>query len=254
MTFWEHLDELRGCLLRIVIAVFLCAIAAFLLKDSLFAVILAPKNSDFVTYRLMENVVGSLPAFQIEMINIELAQQFIIHIKMSLWAAAFVVSPYILFILFRFVSPALYNNERRLTIKAVTTGYLLFLSGVMLSYFVIFPLTFRFLGTYQVQADVPNVISLSSYISVFMMLLFMMGLLFELPIACWLLGRLGLLSAASMRKFRRHAIVAILILAAVITPTGDAFTLTVVALPIYLLYELSITVVARNERKEIDGV
>lgn len=246
MTFWDHLEELRGCLLRIVIAVLLCAVAAFALRDPLFDIVLAPKRDSFITYRLLERLVGTLPPFKVEMVNIELAQQFLIHVKVSLWAALLAVSPYILFVLMRFVSPALYTGERKLTLRAVGAGYLLFLCGMLLAYFVIFPLTVRFLATYQVSADVPNVVSLGSYVSAFLMLLLLMGVVFELPVACWLLGRLGLLDVDAMRRYRRHAIVAIVILAAVITPTGDVFTLMVVALPIYLLYEVGIRVVARS--------
>ena len=245
MTFWEHLEELRGCLIRIVVALLVCAIVFFCLKEPLFYVVMAPKYDSFVTYRLCERLVGPLPSFRVDLVNIELAQQFIIHLKMALWAAFFVLVPYIIFLLFRFVSPALYRSERRHTLRAVVAGYLLFITGVLLGYFVIFPLTFRFLGTYQVSPEVTNVISLSSYISVFLMLLLVMGIVFELPVLCWLLGRMGLLGADFMRRYRRHAIVIIVALAAVITPTGDIFTLSVVSLPIYLLYELSILLVKR---------
>lgn len=249
MTFWEHLDELRGTLLRILVVVIVVAAAAFYFKGPLFNLILAPKDSSFITYRLIERLVGPLPAFEVGMVNIELAQQFLIHVKMSLWAAALVVSPYILYLLFRFVSPALYKHERRVSLQAVLTGYLLFLVGVLLSYFVIFPLTFRFLGTYQVDASVTNVISLNSYISVFLMLLLVMGIVFELPVLCWLLARMGVLSSATLRKYRRHAVVVIIALAAIITPTGDAFTLAVVSVPIWLLYEVSIVVTRRVDRR-----
>ncbi len=249
MTFWEHLDELRGCLLRIVVAVLVCAVAVFYFKEPLFAIVLAPKSSSFVTYRLIERLVGSLPPFAVEMVNIELAQQFLIHVKMSLCAACLLVSPYIIYRLFRFVGPALYQHERRASLQAVLTGYLLFMAGALLGYFVIFPLTFRFLGTYQVDAAVANVISLNSYISVFVMLLLMMGIVFELPVLCWLLARMGLLTAKLMSYYRRHAIVVIIALSAVITPTGDAFTLAVVSLPIWLLYEVSIVVARRVEGK-----
>lgn len=247
MTFWDHLEELRGVLLRIVAAVLICAVAAFALKEPLFAVVLAPGSADFVTYRLLGHVVV-LPPFELKMINVELAQQFLIHVKVSLWAALLMVSPYLIFKLFRYVSPALYAAERRLTLRAVAAGYLLFVGGVLLAYFVIFPMTLRFLAVYQVSPDVPNVISLGSYISVFVMLLLMMGVVFELPVLCWLLGRMGLLHSESMRHYRRHAIVAIVIVSAVITPTGDVFTLSVVSVPIWLLYEVGVWTVRRIEK------
>lgn len=119
----------------------------------------------------------------------------------------------------------------------------MFIIGVLLGYFLIFPLTLRFLGTYQVSSEVENMISIQSYIGTFMMVNLLMGIVFELPVLCWLLGRLGLLDSTIMRRFRKHAIVAILIISAIITPTSDIFTLMLVALPIWLLYEISIYVV-----------
>ena len=126
---------------------------------------------------------------------------------------------------------------------------MMFMIGVALNYFVIFPLTFRFLGTYQVSSEVTNMISLTSYISMLLTMSLIMGVVFELPVVSWLLAKMGVLKAAPMKKYRRHAVVTILIIAAIITPTGDIFTLSIVALPIYLLYELSIMVVARSAVK-----
>ena len=152
-------------------------------------------------------------------------------------------SPYIVYQLFRFVSPALYAAERRYVVRVVGFGYLLFLVGAAVSYFLVFPLTFRFLGTYQVSGEVTNMITLESYISTLMTMTLAMGIVFEIPVLSWLFAKLGFLSSAFMRRYRKHAIVIILIVAAVITPTSDVFTLLVVALPMYLLYELSIVIV-----------
>ncbi len=149
--------------------------------------------------------------------------------------------------MFAFVAPGLYRTERRLAVRAVAVGYLLFLAGVALNYFVIFPITVSFLGGYEVSPDVQNTITLSSYISVLGVMSLMMGAVFELPVMCWLLARIGVLKAQFMRRYRRHAIVAILILGAVITPTGDPFTLAMVSVPIYLLWEFSILIVKRTE-------
>ena len=153
--------------------------------------------------------------------------------------------PYTLYLLFGFVAPALHRNERRSTTRVVVWSYVLFMAGIVLDYLIIFPLAFRFLGTYQVSADIPNVITLESYTDLLVTLTLLMGILFELPILAWFLGKLGIIDAAFMKKYRRHAIVAILIIAAVITPTTDVFTLTIVTLPIYLLYELSIGIVRK---------
>lgn len=246
MDFWEHLEELRGCLLKALVAVALCAVAAFCCKDWLFALVMAPSKSDFITYRLFSRLTGVANDFHIDLFNPELAQQFLVHMKVALWMGLLLVSPYLLYLLFHFVAPGLYAHERRYALRAVGSGYVMFLLGVALNYLLIFPLTFRFLGTYQVSADVPNQIALSSYISILLMLCFLMGLVFELPVLCWLLAKIGLLKPDFMRKYRKHAVVAILIIAAVITPSGDAMTLSMVALPIYALYEISILVVKKT--------
>ena len=254
-TFWDHLDALRSVLFKIIIAVLVFTVLAFGFKETLSDIVMAPKNADFISYRLMGRIgeMLNLPFiipqdFKVEMINTKLASQFLIHMKMALMMAVLLVSPYILYGLFSFVSPALYTNERKYTIRIVFGGYVMFLLGVAVSYFVIFPLTFRFLGTYQFSSDVQNFINLESYIDTMLMLNLMMGIVFELPIVSWLLAKLGFISDRFMISYRRHAIVVILIIAAIITPTSDIFTLTVVSLPIYLLYEASILIVKRTTR------
>lgn len=255
-TFWDHLDELRGVLVRIIVAVVLAAMVAFLLKDQLFAIILAPKDSDFITFYLLDGVISLLSlgegveSFSVDLINTQLTQQFITHITMAIYAGFLVVFPYLLYELFRFVSPALYVDERRYTSGVVASGYVMFLLGVALNYFLIFPLTFRFLGSYQVSEVVVNMISLESYIGTFMMLNMMMGLIFEMPILCWLFAKLGFISAAFMKEYRRHAVVLLLFVAALITPTVDVVTLILVAMPMYLLYEVSILIVQLTSPKQ----
>lgn len=251
LTFWEHLDELRGSIVRILAAVLVFAIAAFCFKEQVFAAVLAPKSDGFATYRLFESLGATVGPFKVSLINTELAQQFLVHIKISFFVGLLAVSPYILYALFRFVSPALYTSERRIAVKAVGSGYLMFIVGTLLAYFLIFPLTFRFLGTYQVSADVANYISLTSYIDTLLTLCLLMGLMFELPVLCWVLARMGILSHKFLTTYRRHAVVAICIASAIITPTADAFTLFVVAVPIYLLYELSIGIVKMTENKHL---
>lgn len=246
MDFWEHLDELRSYLVKAVVAVVLCAVAAFCCKEWLFAIVMAPSSPDFFIYRTFTRLTGISSDFHVDMFNPELAQQFLVHMKVSLWMGLLIVSPYVLYLLFHFVAPGLYAHERRYAIRAVGGGYVMFLLGVALNYFLIFPLTFRFLGTYQVSPDVPNQIALTSYVGMLLMLCFLMGVMFELPILCWLLAKIGVLKSHFMTKYRRHAIVVILIIAAVITPTGDPFTLTLVALPIYALYEMSVVIVKKS--------
>jgi sec-independent protein translocase protein TatC len=220
------------------LAVVVFAVAAFCLKDELFSVVLAPRSSDFVTYRLL-----GVEPFAIHLMNTGLTEQFMIHVRTAIYAGLLVASPYMLYELFRFVSPGLYQNERRYAVWIVGAAYVMFIVGTLVNYFVVFPLTVRFLGTYQVSPDVANMLTLQSYVDTLIGMSLVMGVVFELPVVCGLLGRMGLITNRMMSEYRRHAIVAILVVAAIITPTTDVFTLFVVALPIYLLYELSIQIV-----------
>ncbi|MBQ9204410.1 MAG: twin-arginine translocase subunit TatC [Prevotella sp.] len=238
MSFWDHLDVLRSSLIRMAVAVVLFAVAAFFLKDELFSVVLAPRSSDFITYQWL----GAEP-FRLHLMNTGLTEQFMIHVRTAMYAGLLAASPYILYELFRFVSPGLYQNERRYAVWLVGAAYLMFLVGTLVNYFVVFPLTVRFLGTYQVSPDVANMLTLQSYIDTLLGMSLVMGVVFELPVVCAVMGRSGLLTDRMMSQYRRHAIVAILIVAAIITPTTDVFTLFVVSLPIYLLYEVSILIV-----------
>ncbi len=248
-SFWEHLDVLRTAIMKIAAVTVVFGIAAFFFKEQLFDVVLAPKDDKFITYRLLNWIAawagGSMDSFSIRLISTGLAQQFIIHMKTALCAGVLCASPYILYQLFRFVSPALYDNERRYVTRIVGGGYAMFALGVIVCYFLIFPLTFRYLGTYQVSGDVDNLITLDSYISTLVMMCLAMGIVFEIPILSWLFSKLGFLSADFMRKYRKHAIVIILAVAAIITPTSDVFTLSLVAFPMWVLYEVSIWIVKK---------
>lgn len=257
MTFWEHLDELRDSLIRMVVAVVVCAIVAFFFKEELFGIILAPQDNGFITYRLLEDIsqailsspLAAMDRLNVQLINTGLAHQFLLHVKASLYAGVLVTSPYLIYQLFHFVSPALYEHERHQAIRLVGFGYLLFLMGVLLSYFLIFPLVFRFLGTYQVSQAVANTITIESYMSSLMSITLAMGILFEIPAICWILGRMGIINGELMSRYRRHVIVALLIVAAIITPTSDVFTLSIVAFPMWMLYEAGILIVKRTSRQ-----
>jgi sec-independent protein translocase protein TatC len=238
LTFWDHLDELRSVFIRILVVTAAAAVVAFCLKDELFAIVLAPRSSDFITYRLM-----GVEPFCVNLMNTGLTEQFMIHMKTAMYAGILVALPYIIYMLFGFISPALYDNERKYATLLCGSGYVMFMLGTLLNYFLIFPLTVKFLGTYQVSEDVANMLTLQSYMDTLLMMNLVMGIVFELPVVSWILGRMGLVNARMMKSFRRHAVVAIVAVAAIITPTTDAFTLIVVALPIWLLYELSIVIV-----------
>jgi len=238
MTFWDHLDVLRGSIIRVLVSAVIMGIGVFFLKDWLFDIVLWPSKNDFPTY----SVLGAEP-FQLRLVNTELSEQFMIHMKVSLITGLMVASPYIIYVLFRFISPALYDNERRASIRLVGAAYGMFMVGIIVNYFLIFPLTVRFLGTYSVSTEVETMLKLSSYVDTLMLMSLVFGIVFEIPVISWLLARFGMLKASWMSTYRRHAIVGILIAAAVITPTADIMTLIVVSLPIWLLYEVSIWIV-----------
>jgi sec-independent protein translocase protein TatC len=243
-TFWDHLDVLRSCLFKIAVVTVGASVIAFCFKELLFDIVLAPRESDFITYRLF-----GLHPEKVNLMNIGLTEQFMIHMKTSFYVGFLLASPYILYQIFCFVAPGLYDNERKYAVKLVGGVYVMFMIGTLINYLCIFPMTVNFLGNYKVSEDVANMLTLQSYMDTLLIMNLVMGIVFELPMICWILGKLGLINAAFMRNYRRHAIVIILIASAVITPTGDAFTLSIVALPIWMLYEISIIIVARTQRK-----
>ena len=243
LTFWEHVDVLRSCLVRIIVVTVVCGLAAFNFKETLFSIVLAPSRYSFVSYRLLH-----ASPFHINLVNIGLTEQFMIHVKTAFSFGFLVASPYVLYALYRFIAPALYRRERHYAVRVVLGGYVMFVLGLLVNYFIIFPLTVRFLGTYQVSSSVHNMLSLQSYIDTLLMMSLMFGILFEIPVISWLLALFGLLKAEWMQRYWRQALVAIVVIAAVITPTGDAFTLAIVSLPIWLLYEASILIVRAANR------
>lgn len=247
MTFWSHLDVMRGMLVKAALLVAVLTVTLFAAMPRLFdSVILAPCSGDFVLYRLFGRLSRasdffpdfSGDAFHVDVVNINLASQFFIHVSASFWCALVLSAPAVMWLLWQFVAPALYPSEKKKVATAFLLGNLLFYVGVAVGYFVVFPVTLRFLADYHVSASVANVISLDSYMDNFLMMIFIMGLVFELPLLAWLLGRLGLVSRSFFSAYRRYAVVALLILAAVITPTGDPFTLMIVFLPLYVLWEV----------------
>lgn len=255
MTFWDHLEALRWTLLRVCIALGVVVVADFAFVPWLFDhVVMAPSRPDFFLYEGLQRM-GRWAAwltggdveqpFSLQLINIKLPSQFFMHMSMSLWLAMVVVFPYFLFEVWRFVSPGLYEHERRSMRFVLVFGSVMFYLGCLVGYAVVFPMTLRFLATYQLSPDIQNQLSLDSYMDNFLMLVFLMGVVFELPLVAALLSRLGLLRRSFFGRYRRHAIVALLFAAAVITPSSDPFTLMAVFLPIYVLWELSALLVKR---------
>lgn len=247
MGFWDHIDELRWHLMRAALAVALFAVVAFLNREFLFdVVILGPLKNDFVTTVWLCQLGQwlSVPSLcmdnsNLEIINITMSGQFMTHMYISGMAGLIVSIPYVLWEVWRFIRPALKEQERRAARGGVIVVSFLFIIGVLFSYYLLVPLTINFLGTYQVSGTVHNQIALSSYISTVASLSLSVGLVFELPVIVWFLARLGIVTASFMRKQRRFMIVVILIIAGIITPP-DVFSQIMVFLPLYGLYEISI--------------
>ncbi len=261
MTFWGHLEDLRWSLIRVIGVLVVFMIANFCFMPYLFDhFVLAPTNSDFPLYRWLSRLGEISPLFpdfsddsySVEIININVASQFLTHITTSFWFALVLMFPYLIFEIWHFVQPALFKNERKSVGLAFCFGTGMFFLGCFVGYFLVFPFTFRFLTEYQLSGMIVNQISLNSYMSSFLMMILIMGIVFELPLLAWLLSKLGLLTRSFLRKYRRHAVVVLMVLAAVITPSGDPFTLLVVFLPLYLLYELSIRFVRERPKEDAE--
>lgn len=254
LTFWEHLDVLRKMLFRIILVVVVIGSVIFYFKAETFKILLAPHNSDFVTFKFVERLINSLgidfhyAEYNVTLINTELSAQFMTHVTVSCLLACLLASPYIVFELFRFISPALYESERKKSHLVVVIVYALFVLGLLMSYFILFPISFQFLATYQVDEEIVNTITLNSYISTFTTLTFLMGVIFQLPVFAYILGRMGLIDAEMLKKYRPYAFVIIMVIAAIITPP-DLFTLVLVTIPIYALYEVSILVLKSQQSR-----
>ena len=243
MTFWDHLEELRGSLFRMLAVFAVAVVALFFFKEFLFDnIILAPSKSDFFLYQLL----GA--DFSMTLVNIEVAAQFLIHMKITFICALIVTFPYLIYEIWRFIMPALYEKEKKAVKGAFLFASVLFYIGVTVGYMIVFPLMLNFFSGYQVSPDVPNTFSLTSYISMFTSMVLIFGIVFEFPTIVAVLSSLGVISKDTLKSFRRHAICAVLILAAVITPSGDPFSLMVVSVPLYMLYEFSILICRKNDK------
>ena len=248
MTTGGHLEVLRQMLFRILGVTAVIAVVVFCFKDTTWRLLLAPSEWDFCTYRWLERAMQAIgidfrfEEFHVNMIATDLSSQFMTHISTAIYLGILGASPYILVELFRFISPALYENERKYSVQVAGIVYVLFLLGVLMSYFVLFPISFRFLGTYSVSAKVVSNITLDSYISTFVSLTLVMGIVFQLPVVAFFIGKLGFVSSDMLKRYRKHAFIVIMLVAAIITPP-DLMTLILVTIPLYLLYEVSIRVV-----------
>jgi sec-independent protein translocase protein TatC len=263
MSFWEHLEELRGHLIRSVAVLLILSIIAFINKKIIFDyVILAPKDPHFITNRFFCKVGELLSLnglcmgdFNLSLQNINMSGQFMMHMYISIVAGLVVAAPYILWEFWRFVKPALHSKEKKYSRGAVLASSGLFISGVLFSYFVIVPLTINFFGTYQISESVVNQINLNSYISTIVSVTLATGLVFELPILVYFLTKIGILTPAFMKKSRKYMLVIVLTIAAIITPP-DVFSQILVSFPLLGLYEASIWVskkVYNKKQAELAG-
>ena len=256
MSFWDHLEELRWHILRSIIAVVVLAVIAFLNRKIVFDyIILAPSTSDFFTNRIlcklgeMINISAiCIKNLHLQIININMSGQFMTHLYISTVAGFILAVPYILYEMWRFIRPALYEKEQKYSKGAVIISSLLFLLGVLFAYFLIVPLTVNFLGNYQVSSQVTNQVSLNSYINTVVNVTFGVGIAFELPILVYFLTKIGLITPEFLIKNRKYMFVVLLILAAIITPP-DMFSQILVVIPLMILYEASIKVSKKAYKK-----
>lgn len=236
MTFWDHLSELRGTLMRSLLAIAITSSLGLCFKDYLFdMIILGPMSGDFFIYRWFPGRPG------LELVNLEVSGQFMVHLKMSILMGVVLAFPYIIWEIWKFVAPALYKQERKGVGKAFCVSSLLFYMGALMGYFVLMPVCLAFFQNYQVSESVLNTFSLQSYISLFTSMVLLLGLVFEFPLLIWILSKMGIVTKSMLKKGRKFALVGIMIVSAFITP-ADLGSMVIVALPLYALYELSIAV------------
>ena len=255
MSFWDHLEVLRWAVFRSACVLAVIMVGTFIAMPYIFdRFILAPTSNDFFTYRLLNRIGGGMvslsPDFDVQIININVASQFMTHISTSISLAAVIAFPYFIWEIWKFIEPALFEDEVKHLRPAFLGGTMMFYVGCAIGYTLVSPFTFRFLVEYNLSPSITNQINLQSYIDNFTMLILVMGIVFEMPLLAWLLSIMGILKKSFLREYKKHAVVVLLISAAIITPSGDPFTLMLVFIPLYVLYELSILVVREKKQKE----
>lgn len=243
MSFWEHLDVLRGALIRVLAVVFALSCLGLAFKEPLFKVILAPARPDFFIYRLLGTDFG------MTLINVDISAQFVTHLRASVVAGFILSFPYLVWEIWRFVLPALYAGEKKAVRRTFLLSSVLFYVGAAVGYFIVLPLCLQFFMGYSISPDITNTATLRSYMSMFSSLVLLMGIAFEFPSAILLLSMLGIVDRPLLRRGRKYAFVALLIVAAFITPTGDPLSMLLLAAPLYLLYELSITLCSSQKTR-----
>ena len=240
MSFWDHLDVLRGTLFRSALSVLLVSIVMFCFKNFLFEkIVLAPSRPDFFLYKILGGNVS------MQLINTEVSAQFFVHLKVSIICGFVIAFPYVIYEIWKFIAPALYDNEMRSVRKAFLGSALLFYAGVATGFCLIFPVTLSFFQGYTVSDTIANTVTLNSYISMFSSMVILFGIVFEFPVLIAILSNMGIVTKDTLKKYRKYAFVGVLIVAAIITP-ADPFSMLIAAAPLYLLYELSVFVCVRK--------
>ena len=257
MTFWDHLEILRWALFRVLCVFFVFLVILIWAMPYVFTdFVLGPTTDHFFVYRYLtewtHGIISFQEGFHVQIININVTSQFMTHINTSMAFAAIMTFPFLVFEIWKYIKPALFDNEVRHVRTAFAGGTFMFYLGCAIGYLLVFPFTFRFLVEYQLSPEIVNQINLQSYINNFTMLILVMGIVFEMPLVAWLLSCMGLLHREFLKGYKRHAIVILMVLAAFITPSGDPFTLMLVFIPLYLLYELSIFVVKPTPKEDED--
>lgn len=264
MSFLDHLEVLRWHLIRSTVAILLFATIAFLFKSFIFdTILLAPTRLDFYTYQLLCDIskffttegmcIDELP-FTLQ--SLGMSEQFSIHIWVSITAGVIIAFPYILWEVWKFISPALYKKERKYAVGFIITSSLLFFLGVLFGYYVITPLSVNFLGNYEISASVNKNFKIGNYIGIVKTSVLAAGLFFELPVIIYFLAKMGLVTPQFLKTYRKHAIVLVLILAAIITPP-DVISQIIVTIPIIILYEISIFIakfVYKQQENQMKGL
>ncbi|GAB3653315.1 twin-arginine translocase subunit TatC [Echinicola sediminis] len=256
MSFLDHLEQLRWHLVRSIAAILIFSVLAFLSKSIVFGeVILGPSKVDFLTYRMLCKLSAmlSIPALCIDELPFilqsrQMTGQFSMHMTSSLVVGLIVAFPYVFWEVWKFISPGLYDKERKAARGAVFFVSLLFFMGAAFGYFLLAPLSINFLSNYRLDASIANEFDITSYISTLTMLVLASAVMFQLPVVIYFLSMSGLVNSTMLKAYRRHAIVVILVLSAVITPP-DVISQILIAMPILVLYEAGIMIAKRLERK-----
>ncbi len=259
MSFFDHIEELRWHIIRSIILLFIVFVVVFIYKDFVFGtIVFGPVRPDFITFKVLcgfsDAMCFSPPKIDLtggSFINTSPSDAFMTHMSISFWISLAVTFPYMIWEVWRFISPGLFPKEQKAAGNIVAIGGLLFLLGVLFGYFVVAPLALTFLTNYELHSLVKNAFRISDYISLLVMMTIPLGFVFELPMVMFFLTKLGVVTPHFLREYRRYAVVVLMVIAAIVTPSPDAASMLLVFAPLYALYEISILVSEREYKKQL---